>query len=42
MTQTEAAEVVQDDHDQMPGGPGAPMPIAQLAVCWLGAAKSYD
>ena len=32
MTQTEAAEAPQDDYEQMPGGPGAPLPIAQLAV----------
>ncbi|RMD44702.1 hypothetical protein DV735_g430, partial [Chaetothyriales sp. CBS 134920] len=30
MTQTEEAEVAQDEYDNMGGGPGAPLPIAHL------------
>jgi hypothetical protein len=32
MTQTEAQEPAQDGYEDMPGGPGAPMPISQLSV----------
>ena len=32
MTQSEAAEPGQDDYENMPGGPGAPIPISALSV----------
>jgi hypothetical protein len=32
MTQVENSEAPQDDYDEMPGGPGAPIPITQLSV----------
>ena len=35
MTQTDAETTPQDDYDDLAGGPGAPIPIAQLVVCLL-------
>lgn len=32
MTQLDHAETPQDDYEEMPGGPGAPIPISQLVV----------
>jgi hypothetical protein len=32
MTQVENSGAAQDDYDDMPGGPGAPIPITQLSV----------
>lgn len=32
MTQTDNADAPQDDYEDMPGGPGAPIPVSQLVV----------
>jgi hypothetical protein len=32
MTQVDSAETAPDDYEDMPGGPGAPIPISQLVV----------
>ncbi len=32
MTQVDNSDAPQDDYEEMPGGPGAPIPVSQLLV----------
>ena len=32
MTQVDNSDAPQDDYEEMPGGPGAPIPVSQLVV----------